>query len=257
VTPSGGGYFPQTKTRPRSKTHQKKKILPPVQPKMKKGGIKDLQEYNQEFKQWQLRLIGHIINNKETIKVHVSGLDNKVLLFLLKDGHKFKETTTLAKWQQAAEAAVAKCEEKVGQETTAEKTKLVRPLLQKLKEHMVWNQMKRLTKSERKQIIEETTIKFLDGEELISIIRRLDINTMYITKKKSLEIPLELLTYQRKEEIATLVDSGTTDNFINYQTITKLCLGIKKIPKARQIYNVNGTQNQAGLIEDCVHLYVE
>jgi hypothetical protein len=70
---------------------------------MKKGGLKNLQEYNQEFKQWQMQLVGCIIDSKETIKAYVSGLDNKVLLMLLKDGHKFKETKTLAKWQQAAE----------------------------------------------------------------------------------------------------------------------------------------------------------
>jgi hypothetical protein len=41
---------------------------------------------------------------------------------------------TLAKWQLAVETAVAKRENKAGQESTAEKTKSVRPPLQKLKE---------------------------------------------------------------------------------------------------------------------------
>jgi hypothetical protein len=129
--PSGGGYFPPTITQ---KKWQRKKILPPVQPKMKKGGLKDLQQYNQDFKRWRMRLVGRINDNKETIKAYISGLANKVMLMLLKDGHKFKETKTLAKWQQATETAVAKCEEKVGQESTAEKTKSVRPPLQKFKE---------------------------------------------------------------------------------------------------------------------------
>jgi vacuolar-type H+-ATPase subunit I/STV1 len=190
-----------------------------------------------------MRFVGHIIDNKETIKAYISGLNNRVLLMLLKDGHKFKETKKLAKWQQVAETAVIKCEEKVGLESTTEKTKLVRLPLQKLKEFTIWNQMKRLTKANRKQIIEETTIKFLDGEELISIIRRLNIDTMYITKKKSLKLPLEFITYQGKEEVVTLVDSGTTDNFIDFRTVAKLCLGTRKIPKARQLYNVDGTHN--------------
>jgi hypothetical protein len=38
-SPARGGYFPQTKT---CKTSPKKKILPPIQPKMKRGGIKNL-----------------------------------------------------------------------------------------------------------------------------------------------------------------------------------------------------------------------
>jgi hypothetical protein len=119
-TPSGGGYFPQTTTQ---KKRQKKKIPPPIQPKMKKGGLKDLQEYNQNFKRWQMRLVGRINDNKETIKAYVSGLANKVILMLLKDGHEFKKTKTLAKWQSAAEVAVAKREDKAGQESTAEKKK--------------------------------------------------------------------------------------------------------------------------------------
>jgi hypothetical protein len=59
-----------------------------------------------------MRFVGHIIDNKETIKAYISGLNNRVLLMLLKDGHKFKETKKLAKWQQVAETAVIKCEEK-------------------------------------------------------------------------------------------------------------------------------------------------
>jgi hypothetical protein len=104
-TPSGGGYFPQTTAQ---KKCQRKKIPPPVQPKMKKGGLKDLQQYNQDFKRWRMRLVSHINDDKETIKAYVSGLANKVMLMLLKDGHEFKKTKTLAKWQQAAETAVAK-----------------------------------------------------------------------------------------------------------------------------------------------------
>jgi hypothetical protein len=121
-TPSGGGYFPQTTNQ---KKRQRKKIPPPIQPKMKKGGLKDLQQYNQDFKRWRMRLVGRINDDKETIKAYVSGLANKVMLMLLKDGHEFKKTKTLAKWQQAAETAVAKCEGKAGQESTAEKTNTV------------------------------------------------------------------------------------------------------------------------------------
>jgi hypothetical protein len=106
-TPSGGGYFPPTTTQ---KTRQRKKIPPPVQPKMKAGGLKDLQQYNQDFKRWQMRLVGQLNDKKETIKAYVSGLANKIILMLLKDGHEFKKTKTLAKWQQAAETAVAKRE---------------------------------------------------------------------------------------------------------------------------------------------------
>jgi hypothetical protein len=177
----GGGYVPLTKAR----RTLKKKIPLPVQPKMKAGGLEQLREYNQEFKHWQLWLVGHVLDNKETIRAYVTGLQSKILMVLLKDGYKFKDIKTLAKWQKAAELAVAKFEKKVAQEGTTEK-KSARSPLQKLKEVTVWNQMKKLLKSDRKKIIKELAIKFLEGEQLVTVIRKLDVDMMYISKKKSL-----------------------------------------------------------------------
>jgi hypothetical protein len=248
----GGGYLLQTKTH---KT-QKKKILPPVQPKMKTGGLNKLWEYNQEFKRWQLRLVGRVLDNKETIKAHISRLQSKILTVLLKDGYKFKEIKTLAKWQKAAEMAVAKFKKKAGQESTAEK-KSVRPPLQKLKEITVWNQMKKLSKSDRKKIIEDLAIKFLEGEQLVAVIRKLDVDMMYISRKRALQLPVDVVTYQGQQEDITLVDSGTTNNFIDYRTVNKLNLGTRKLPQPRELYNVDGTQNQDGRIERSVHLYID
>jgi hypothetical protein len=240
----GGGYFPQTKA------HKipKKKIPPPVQPNMKTGGLDQLREYNQEFKRWQLRLVGHVLDNKETIRAYVTRLQSKILMVLLKDGYKFKEIKTLAKWQKAAEITVAKLMRKAGQESTAEKG-LVRPPLQKLKEITVWNQMKKLSKSDRKKIIEELAIKFLEGEQLVAIIRKLDVDMMYISKKKSLQLALNIVTYQGKQEDIALIDSGATNNFIDFRTVNKLGLGTRKVPRPIELYNVDGTHNQDGKIE--------
>jgi predicted ribosome-associated RNA-binding protein Tma20 len=120
------------------------------------------------------------------------------------------------------ETAVAKREEKVGQESTAEKTKSVRLPLQKLKELKVWEQMKKLSKANQKKIIEETAIKCLDGKELISVIKRLEIDTMFITKRKALEIPVDVVTYNTMEEVKALIDSGAMDNFIDFRMVAKL-----------------------------------
>jgi hypothetical protein len=146
---------------------------------------------------------------------YVTGLQSKILTVLLKDGYKFKEIKTLAKWQKAAEMAVAKFKKKAGQESTAEKTS-VRPPLQKLKEITVWNQMKKLSKNDRKKIIEELAIKFLEGEQLVAVIRKLDVDLMYISKKKSLQLPLSIVTYQGKQKDIALIDSGATNNFIDF-----------------------------------------
>jgi hypothetical protein len=203
-----------------------------------------------------MRLVGQLNDKKETIKAYVLGLVNKVILMLLKDGYEFKKTKTLVKWQLATETAVARHEGKVGQESTAKK-KSVRLPLHKLKELKVWEQMKRLSKADRTKIIKETAIKFLDGKELISVIKRLEIDTMVITKRKSLDIPVDVVTYNKMETVNALIDSGATDNFIDFRMVAKLRLGTKKLPRARQLFNVDGTHNQAGLIEESVHLYID
>jgi hypothetical protein len=248
----GGGYFPPTKTR----KMLKKKIPPPIQPKMKAGGLDQLREYNLEFKRWQLRLVGRGQENKETIKAYVAGLQSKILTVLLKDGYKFKEIETLAKWQKAAELAVARFERQAKQAIVDEK-KLTRTPLQRLKEITVWKQMKQLSKTDRKKIIEELAIKFLEGEQLVAVIRKLDVDMMYISKKKSLQLPINIITYQGKQEDIALIDSGATNNFIDFRTVNKLGLGTRKIPRPIELYNVDGTHNQDGKIERSIHLYID
>jgi hypothetical protein len=162
----------------------------------------------------------------------------------------------MAKWQKATEMAVARFEKKIRQEDTTEK-KSVRSPLQKLKEVTVWNQMKKLSKSDRKKIIEELAIKFLEGEQLVAVIRKLDVDAMYISKKKSLQLPLNIVTYQGQMEDVALIDSGAMNNFINFCTVNKLGLGTRKIPRPIELYNVDGTHNQAGKIERNVHLYID
>jgi Retroviral aspartyl protease len=196
------------------------------------------------------------LDNKETIRAYITGLQSKILTVLLKDGYKFKEIKMLAKWQKATEMAVAKFEKKAGQESTAEK-KLVRLPLQKLKEITVWNQMKKLSKSDRKKIIEELAIKFLEGEQLVAVIRKLDVDMMYISKKKSLQLPLNIVTYQGKQEDVALIDSGATNNFIDFHMVNKLNLGIRKIPHPIELYNVDDTHNQDRKIGQSVHLYID
>jgi hypothetical protein len=79
---------------------------------------------------------------------------------------------------------------------------------------------------------------------------------MYITRRKALEIRLDFLTYRGKAEETALIDSGTTENCIDYRTIAKLRLGTQKLSKPCPIINVDGTRNSGRIIKHCVHLYV-
>ena len=80
---------------------------------------------------------------------------------------------------------------------------------------------------------------------------------MYIPKRRLLQIKLDFHTYQTKAEQTALVDSGATDNFIDYRTVARLRLGSQKLVAPRRVRNVDGTENEAGTIQRCVNLYIQ
>jgi hypothetical protein len=77
-------------------------------------------------------------------------------------------------------------------------------------------------------------------------VRALKIQTMYINKHNSIKLPFSLHMYQGKVEETTLVNSGATENFVDYKTVARLCLRMKKLEQVRPIINIDGTSNQAG-----------
>jgi len=72
-----------------------------------------------------------------------------------------------------------------------------------------------------------------------------------------LKIKCNFTTYQSQAEQIALIDSGAMESFIEHQTVAKLRLRVTKIPQPQKIYNVDGMENQAGLIKHCIHLYVK
>ena len=53
-----------------------------------------------------------------------------------------------------------------------------------------------------------------------------------------------------------LVDSGATDNFIEPRLITRLGLGTRNLERPRKIWNIDGTNNKAGMLTQYVDLSV-
>jgi hypothetical protein len=47
----------------------------------------------------------------------------------------------------------------------------------------------------------------------------------------------------------TLVDSSTTENFLDFHMITRWWLPTQKLQNPRQIFNVDGTENKLGRVE--------
>jgi Retroviral aspartyl protease len=80
---------------------------------------------------------------------------------------------------------------------------------------------------------------------------------MYVSKENALEIPFDFKTYMAKAEEVVLVDSGATENFIDYQTVAWLRLGSNKLTTPRPVHNVDGTPNKSGEITHSVDLYVQ
>jgi len=57
-------------------------------------------------------------------------------------------------------------------------------------------------------------------------------------------------------EEVTLIDSGTTENFINQEIIKKLKLRSKKLSEPVWLRNIDGTYNQSGSVTHFIDLLV-
>ena len=89
------------------------------------------------------------------------------------------------------------------------------------------------------------------------VIRMLKCNTMYLARYQSMKIPISFWTAYARADKQILVDSGTTDNFINPQLVKRLVLGTQKLERSRKIWNIDGTNNKAGWIMEYVDLSVQ
>jgi len=53
----------------------------------------------------------------------------------------------------------------------------------------------------------------------------------------------------KRAEAIALVDSGATENFMNLSYAKWLKLPIKNLDKPQQLFNVDGTENKAGMLK--------
>jgi hypothetical protein len=80
---------------------------------------------------------------------------------------------------------------------------------------------------------------------------------MYVSNLNALKIPFAFKTYMAQAEERALVDSGATENFIDYKTVTQLRLGSNKLQTPQPVHNVDGTPNKSGGITNSVTLYIK
>ena len=82
----------------------------------------------------------------------------------------------------------------------------------------------------------------------------LHVNKVYISQKENaINVPITFTHARGKADARVLIDSGATKSFINYQTAVRWQLSTRKLRYAREIVNVDGTENKSGTITDaCV-----
>jgi hypothetical protein len=214
---------------------------------MKGRSIKSLETYDKAFRQYKARLIGRVLDDKDTIRAYLNGLN----LGVLKELRTLKlRPKTLETWQNA----IYRLLKHGKQDRRALPATPVRPLLKEVKKDI-----QKMPKETRRQIIQDLAARgLLVGEQLGLAIRKLQIDAIYLPKrqKKSLEAKIDFLMYFGKAEEIALVDSGAMENCIDFKTVERLKLGTQKLLKPRPIINVDGTRNSGGTITHCVHLYV-
>ena len=72
-----------------------------------------------------------------------------------------------------------------------------------------------------------------------------------------MKIPVSFRTAYARANKNILVDSGATDNFIDPRLIQRLRLGTHNLEWAQKIWNIDGTNNKAGLITKYVDLSIQ
>jgi len=113
---------------------------------------------------------------------------------------------------------------------------------------------------------EEEKQKFLDflvenglcaGEKIIAMARTLHIKTIYIVQGiKKLEIPVTVSSSKGTTKTPALVDSSTTENFIDHTTVKWLKLEMSPMDKPVTLRNIDGTLNWSGKITHYLDLIV-
>src|SRR5579859_6352746 len=72
-----------------------------------------------------------------------------------------------------------------------------------------------------------------------------------------MKVPISFQTLHRMTDKNTLVDCGATDNFIHPRLIKRLGLGTRKLRTPRNIWNIDGTLNQLGVLTHFTDLEVQ
>jgi hypothetical protein len=87
-------------------------------------------------------------------------------------------------------------------------------------------------------------------------VRALRCNTMYITRYRSMHIPVSIRTSYFMADKKALIDSGATDNFMHPAFAKRMGLGLQELQTPKKIFNIDNTTNKSGMITHYLDLNV-
>jgi hypothetical protein len=79
-------------------------------------------------------------------------------------------------------------------------------------------------------------------------VRALHCNTVYITRYRSMCVPVSICTSYFRANKKALVDSGATDNFTHPAFAKRMGLGLRELLTPKKIFKIDNTSNKSGMI---------
>ena len=76
------------------------------------------------------------------------------------------------------------------------------------------------------------------------------------THENAINVPIQMHIHDSKTEEHALIDSGATENFLDYRTVKRLNLGTKLLDIPQPIINADGSPNGKGALMRCTELMV-
>jgi hypothetical protein len=91
----------------------------------------------------------------------------------------------------------------------------------------------------------------------MALIKQTRNDRVYISLRKSMTLRLFVHSARKRAETTVLLDSGASENFMHLDYARKLGLPIQKLDETRKLYNVDGTENQAGELQYYTDLHMQ
>ena len=90
----------------------------------------------------------------------------------------------------------------------------------------------------------------------MALAQALDTESVYIAKRRSIQVAVQLYTRFRRVKVDALLDSGATENFIHPRLVKKMKLKTQPLKKPQKVKNVDGSPNIAGEVTEVAILEI-